>query len=48
MVTYCEEHDDCLVVYESNTSCPVCAIIDVLEDDLEVANNEIKELEKTT
>jgi hypothetical protein len=45
MITCCESHDGCLVVYESHISCPMCNELEELEDQLSEAKDTITELE---
>jgi hypothetical protein len=44
-LSYCESHDDCIVVYESIYSCPVCQLVENNDDELDEAKETIKDLE---
>lgn len=43
----CDEHKNCIILYDEDSCCPICERIGTLEDDLFIRDESIENLEET-
>jgi len=41
----CEEHDDCIVIYEGNKHCPICDLVQQFDETKSELENALADLE---